>query len=144
MDKQKTFYNYELIDYRLYDGDSITSCTISLGFLHYRAKASVRLARIDTPEVRKKDDPLHKEAGLLVTQYVRSLLEQADTVWISSVKSAKHKYGSIIADVFVDTLNINDHLLERRFAKPYEGKKKELWLKKDLQFIIDELNVKTS
>jgi endonuclease YncB( thermonuclease family) len=41
------------------------------------------------------------------------------------------KYGRILANVYVDDLNVNKHMLEKRLAVEYDGKTKrnpEHWL----------------
>ena len=45
---------------------------------------------------------------------------------------SEDKYGRILADVYINDINIADVLLERRLVVPYDGGKKKLprsWVK---------------
>ena len=130
-------YKYKLLLYRLYDGDSIKDATIDLGFFHRWENRDIRLAGIDTPEIRHKNEK-HKEAGKLVTENINMVMTPA-TVWIQSHEDDTGKYGTIVANVYADDLMINQDLLNKRFAKMYFGGKKPKWTDDELQYIIDEL-----
>lgn len=117
-------YHYDAIVRSVYDGDTIR-VDISLGFGLWLYDIPLRLARINTPEVRGKE----KEKGILVRDYVRSLIFEKPievvTIKTSSGKDQTGKYGRYLAEVmffkgeFNVPTNLNDHLLELGYAEVY-------------------------
>jgi micrococcal nuclease len=110
----------------VYDGDTIT-----VAFKPYSTeyfKFHIRLAGIDTPEVRTKN-PEEKKQGLLVRDFLRKLI--LDKLVI--IKCGKFdKYGRLLADVFQydkqgkEMLpSINDLLIEKKYAYSYDGGTKQ-------------------
>jgi micrococcal nuclease len=113
---------------KVYDGDTITIAS-KLPFDDsplYRL--SVRLNGIDTPEIKGKTDDEKTAAknarnaltGLVMNKYVT--LQNIQT----------EKYGRILADVYLDSLHINQWMIKERYAVSYEGKTKispSSWLK---------------
>ena len=112
----KAAYLYKAEVLSNYDGDTIT-VKIDLGFTTY-VKQQLRLARIDTPELRGEE----KARGQVVRDYVRELIGGKE-VYVRTEKDKTGKYGRYIADVFYDNagewINLNDHLLAIGFAEPY-------------------------
>jgi len=82
-------------------------------------KTKLRLADIDTPELRGEES----EDGLIVRDYVRNLVLHRDII----VKTKKTgKYGRWIAWIYIvdnphfeDTTSISEHLLKIGYAVPY-------------------------
>lgn len=130
----------------VYDGDT---CTIVYKFHRELLRTSVRIEGIDTPElvVKNKDDMnpddlklalLQEKAGEIVRDYVRSLILQT-VVRVHVIEPDKYG-GRIIGCVFTPEREpLNEKLLERGYAKPYEGKKKEKWTEEELMHIINSL-----
>jgi len=106
-------YKYKAFVTKVYDGDTIT-VDIDYGMDVWRKNVKFRLARIDTPELRG----VSKEEGKKVRDYVRDLILNK-YVTIKTIKDKTGKYGRYIAEVYIDDLNINDHLLEKGLAVKY-------------------------
>ncbi len=106
-------YTYKAHVVSVYDGDTIT-VDIDLGMDVWKMNVKMRLARIDTPEVRGTE----KAAGKVVRDYVRGMVLNK-TVVIKTEKDKTGKYGRYLAEVFIDDMNVNDHLLEEGMAVEY-------------------------
>ena len=106
-------YKYKAHVVGVYDGDTIT-VDIDLGMNTWKKNVKLRLARIDTPELRG----VEKEAGKVVRDYVRGMLLDKEIV-IQTLKDKTGKYGRYIAEVFIEDMNVNDHLLEEGMATEY-------------------------
>ena len=101
---------------KCYDGDSITVATVLPGSAQvYRF--SVRLTGIDTPEMRSKNEN-EKWAAKFVQQKLEYLLLDK---FVSLKDVQWDKYGRLLANVFLDEVNINEWLLDNNYAVPYEG-----------------------
>ena len=106
-------YTYKAHVTSVYDGDTIT-VDIDLGMNIWKMDVKMRLARIDTPEMRG----VEKAAGKVVRDYVRGMILDKDVV-IKTEKDKTGKYGRYLAEVFIDDMNVNDHLLEEGMATEY-------------------------
>jgi endonuclease YncB( thermonuclease family) len=107
---------------KVYDGDTIT-IGFTLNKINYRH--SVRLSRIDTPEIRTSN-LIEKEAS----QIVKAELENKILNKIIFVDECDYdKYGRLLAEIYlIDNgfvYNINDWLLDNKYAVKYNGGKKE-------------------
>jgi micrococcal nuclease len=98
-------YTYSLEVTSVYDGDTITG-NIDLGFNIKKEKVKLRLARIDTPEIRTKDLD-EKERGYAARDYLRELLEQYP-VFVTTTK--KGKYGRWICELYIGNENISENV----------------------------------
>jgi micrococcal nuclease len=86
----------------------------------------MRLSNVDTPNVKRWAN-CGKEAllGDQAKQYVESLVKNSK---IQEIKIIGYdKYGRWLGQIFLDGKSISDSLLEKQFAKPYYGGKKESW-----------------
>lgn len=103
---------------KIYDGDTIT-VILDLGF-GITKREIIRLARIDTPEIRGEE----REAGLISRDWLRERLyvafETNKNITIRTNKDRKGRYGRYIGEVFVDEQNINDELLNEGLAALYK------------------------
>lgn len=93
--------------HRAYDGDTIT-VDIDLGFGVELKEQTLRLARIDAPELRGEE----RIAGIEARDHLRMLLDDDSPypgpIFIQTEKSAdKGKYGRWIATVWKGDLNVN-------------------------------------
>jgi micrococcal nuclease len=97
----------------VYDGDTIT-VNIDLGFNTVINGMKIRLADIDTPELRGDE----RERGLISRDWLR---EKVLNKWINvnTVKDSKGKYGRYIAHIYIDGENINETLLAEGLADKY-------------------------
>ena len=107
-----TFYLYDAKITKIIDGDTIDA-QIDLGF-HMQANLRFRLAGIDTPELRIKDQ--YADA-LKAKQYIENMILGARCV----IESSKgDKYGRWLATVYLpDGSSVNEKLLQEGLAKPY-------------------------
>ena len=114
-------FTYKALVLSIYDGDTMT-LLIDTGF-DIHTKQKVRLYGIDTPELRtrnKKEKALAKD----VRDYLREML-QGKFVEINSRE--KGKYGRYLVDIYYNNMHINQHLIEKGYAKSYFGGKKNRW-----------------
>lgn len=107
--------------YKVYDGD-----TISIIFRWHRQyiKTSCRIIGIDTPEIRTKNLQ-EKKLGLEVRDFLKTLI--LDKV-VKIKLYHNDKYGRPLVEVFTDDdKSIKDILIEKNYAKVYDGGRKEPW-----------------
>ena len=102
---------------KVYDGDTITIAS-KLPYLEsplYRF--SLRLNGIDCPEIKGKNDD-EKECAQIAKKELSDLILNK----IVSLKNVKtEKYGRILADVYLDDLNLNEYMINKRLAVAYDG-----------------------
>jgi len=106
---------------KVYDGDSITIAArienISNSEIY---KFNLRLNRIDTPELRTKNEK-EKEYGIKIRDKLREkILNKIVKVNFSGLD----KYGRYLAEIYYEKENINDWLLINNYAVVYNGGKK--------------------
>ena len=113
---------------KVYDGDTITI----VAKLPYKQsplyKFSVRLNGIDCPEIKGENDD-EKQCAQLAKKELEGLILNKQ---ITLKNLATEKYGRILADVYLDDLHLNKHMIDKRLAVCYDGGKKnkpESWLK---------------
>ena len=110
-----------------YDGDTLT---VEIPGVHplIGKGISVRIAGIDTPEVKTKND-CEKQAGRIAKNLLTSLLKNAKQVDLTEVD--RDKYFRILADVKVDGKSVKDIMLKNHVAYDYDGgtKEKRDWCK---------------
>ncbi len=88
-----------------YDGDT---CTTSEG-------EKIRLACIDTPELRgKKADHIPAKAA---RDYLNDLVAESK---VNIRRIAEDRYGRTVAEISKGPINIQEHLVEKGFARIYE------------------------
>jgi len=103
------------------DGDTI-DVVIDLGF-DIMFASRVRLAGIDTPELRTTDKA-EKVLGLESKEYLKKYLKDAKSVIIKTEKmDSSEKYGRILGWVYVngDTVSLNDKMINDGYAWGYLG-----------------------
>ena len=107
-------YEYKVKEIvKVYDGDTIT-VILDLGFNITKLEV-IRLALIDTPEVRGDERP----DGLISRDWLRERLATAmeeNGITIRTFKDSKGKYGRYIGEVFVDEVSINKQLVTEGLA----------------------------
>jgi micrococcal nuclease len=99
-------YNAKVLS--VYDGDTIT-CLIEVGF-GIKLEESIRLYGIDAPEVRGSERP----QGLIARDSLRNLLLGKE---ITLKSMGRGKYGRIIGDLYIGTINVSDWLVEKGLAE---------------------------
>jgi endonuclease YncB( thermonuclease family) len=102
---------------KVYDGDTITIASRLPYPDSPLYRFSVRLNGIDCPEM-KSNNTYEKECALIAKNEMVSLVMNK----IVSLKNVQtEKYGRILADVYIDDLHLNQHMLEKRLAIYYDG-----------------------
>jgi endonuclease YncB( thermonuclease family) len=105
---------------KVYDGDTITIAAKLPYPESPLYRWSVRLSRIDTPEMKSKAPQL-KEIAVAARDRLAARILQTD-VQLRNVGT--EKYGRVLADVYVGDECLNDWLLSERLAYAYCGQKK--------------------
>ena len=123
--------NFHCVKYiKNHDGDTVT---VDIPGVHplFGKGISVRVARVDTPEITSKNSCERKKAKL-AKDFTAELLKKAYRIDLMNVE--KDKYFRIVADVKLDGKSLNKYLLNTgdKLAVPYNGgtKNKVNWCKK--------------
>ena len=104
---------------RIVDGDTI-DISIDLGF-DLTKKERVRLAGIDTPEKRTKDQK-EKEMGYQATEFLEMHLMEATKLTVRTEKDGK--FGRMLGWLYktdTDTMSINQIMIDKGYAWAYDG-----------------------
>ena len=107
---------------KVYDGDTITiACRIYNGYSLVEPpelyRFSVRLNGIDSPEMKSRHENEKKLAH--VSQEALSNLIFGKIVTLQNV--SMEKYGRVLADVYLGSLNVNQWMLEGGYVVKYDG-----------------------
>ena len=105
---------------KVYDGDTITIAS-KLPYensLIYRF--SIRIKGIDCPEIRTHNLD-EKEIALIAKNFVQ---DKCLNKIVELKNLSTEKYGRILADVFVEDINIGNELIKNKLSVPYNGGKK--------------------
>jgi len=105
--------------YKVYDGDTVS---IIFNYNNEFIKYSCRVNRIDTPEIRTKNQ-VEKEHALIAKKYLSDMiLEKIIIVKILGFD----KYGRLLVELYDadNGKNINDLMISGGFANEYYGKTK--------------------
>ena len=129
---RKSCYNFRVIEInRVVDGDTI-DVTIDLGFDLYK-KERVRVAGVDTPEKRTRDDE-EKALGYDATHWLEGRLKSAiegddDLIIRTELDGGDGKYGRLLGWLYIgdSDLSLNEQMIEEGYAWAYDGgtKKKD-------------------
>lgn len=114
MDKHLYYYRADVLS--VYDGDTCTM-NIDLGLGAWLHGEKIRLARINTPELRGEERP----EGLIARDFLREKID-GQQVLISTLKDKKGKYGRYIGEIWHKSadgkyININDELVAAGHAQ---------------------------
>ena len=104
---------------RIVDGDTI-DISIDLGF-DLTKKERVRLAGIDTPEKRTKNQK-EKEMGYQATEFLEMHLMEATKLTVRTEKDGK--FGRMLGWLYKtdeDTTSINQIMIDKGYAWAYDG-----------------------
>jgi len=106
---------------KVYDGDTFT---VTVRKVHplIGDSISIRVRGIDTPEIRGGSC---KDKALKARNYFIQRLEESKKIKLRNV--ARGKYFRIVADVYLDGVNIADEMILLGLAKPYDGGTKINW-----------------
>ena len=127
---RKSCYNFRVVEInRVLDGDTI-DVTIDLGFDLYK-KERVRVAGVDTPEKRTKDDE-EKALGYDATHWLEEKLEGAisgddDLIIRTDLVGGMGKYGRLLGWLYIGDaeVSLNEQMIEEGYAWAYDGGTKQ-------------------
>ena len=107
-------YKYSAKVISVYDGDTIR-VDIDLGLKTWIKNESIRLHRINAPEVRG----IEKALGLKSRDFLSKLILKKGII-IQTIKDQKGKYGRYLGEIWLEIdgkyLNVNDHLVKEGYA----------------------------
>lgn len=104
----------------VYDGDTIT---VVFKFADTFYKWGCRLYGIDTPELRSKD-AREKADAIIARDFLR---EKILGKIVKITCGDFDKYGRLLVTVEYENENINNLMIDKRFAVAYYGGTKEAW-----------------
>ena len=107
--------------HKVVDGDTI-DVDIDLGFDVSLTKR-VRLAGVDTPESRTKDE-YEKKLGLEAKEWLKHKLEGAKDIIIKTeLPDSTEKYGRILGWLYInnETASLNERMIQEGYAWSYLG-----------------------
>ena len=127
---RKSCYNFRVVEInRVLDGDTI-DVTIDLGFDLYK-KERVRVAGVDTPEKRTKDDE-EKALGYDATHWLEDKLTGAiagddDLVIRTELVGGVGKYGRLLGWLYIGDaeVSLNEQMIAAGYAWAYDGGTKQ-------------------
>jgi len=128
MDKDPYIYRIRSIA-KVVDGDTIDA-NIDLGF-DISLNKRIRLAGIDTPESRTKDE-YEKKLGLESKEWLKKHLEGSKDILIKTeLPDSTEKYGRIIGHLYIngEEISVNNKMITEGYAWEYDGgtKQKDFW-----------------
>ncbi len=123
-----SLYTYRGRLIRVVDGDTI-EVDIDLGFNVLLGQRKLRLAELDTPEIKTDEG---KYAKQVTTDWLKEntiskkqLTESVTYVTFQTLSDKPDKYGRILAKVYgKDGATLNQYLVDKGIAKPYDGGKR--------------------
>ena len=111
--------------HKVVDGDTIDA-DIDLGFDISLTKR-IRLAGVDTPESRTKDE-YEKKLGLESKEWLKKRCENAKDILIKTeLPDSTEKYGRIIGHLYIngEETSLNNQMIAEGYAWNYDGGTKD-------------------
>jgi len=111
--------------HKVVDGDTIDA-DIDLGFDISLTKR-IRLAGVDTPESRTKDE-YEKKLGLESKEWLKKRCENAKDILIKTeLPDSTEKYGRIIGHLYIngEETSLNNQMIAEGYALAYDGGTKD-------------------
>jgi endonuclease YncB( thermonuclease family) len=105
---------------KVYDGDTITIAAYIDSDPSVIYRFSVRLNGIDSPEIKGKTETekkLAKQSRDALNNLIYGKIVKLENI-------SMEKYGRLLAIVMCDSINVNNWMLENKYAVPYDGGKK--------------------
>ena len=113
--KLNHLYHYRARVVSVYDGDTCR-VDLDLGFGIWIRKEKIRLARINTPELRGSQ----RMEGLKARDYLRDLI-LGRSIILETKKDRKGKYGRYLGELWLEQagqwVNVNDIMVQEGLAK---------------------------
>lgn len=111
-------YQYKAVITEVYDGDTVTA-DIDLGFNTWRRDEGLRLAGVNTPELRGVPDGV-KARGLAARDALAARILGKELI-ICTIKDRQEKYGRYLVNIWDGDELVNDWLIEAGHAVAYDG-----------------------
>ncbi len=105
----------------VYDGDTLTVDAVPWPGL--TARTSIRVAGVDTPEIRGKCQR-EKDLAIRARDFVRAAV--GARVQLTDVRLGKYA-GRVVADVWVNEQKLSELLIAENLGRPYHGGRREGW-----------------
>lgn len=107
----------------VYDGDTLT---VTLPAVHplWGDRAAVRIAGIDTPEIRGECIP-ESEKAIAARDALYALVSVARRVDLE--QCGIEKFGRLLCRVLADRRDAGEYLISEGHARPYTGGKRQGW-----------------
>ena len=105
---------------KVYDGDTITIAAYIDSDPSVVYRFSVRLNGIDSPEIKGKTEnekKLAKQSRDALNNLIYGKIVKLENI-------SMEKYGRLLAIVMCNNVNVNNWMLENKYAVPYDGGKK--------------------
>lgn len=119
-------YRYHVKDVvKVVDGDTV-DVMLDLGFDIYTTQR-VRLLGIDCEESRTRD-PVEKRYGKLAKRQLRHWCNKHDETPMEircESRDPRGKFGRVLAEIWIQDVNVNKWLVDHHFAVAYNGQSKE-------------------
>jgi len=122
--KDKVYGNVAVAEVTsIYDGDTFR-CNLKDYPAIIGEHIGIRIAGIDTPEMRDKR-PEIKKLAQKAKQFTVKRLKEGKIIELKNMK--RGKYFRIVAEVWIDGKNLGQELIKTGLAKSYDGGKKTGW-----------------
>lgn len=122
-------YHYRAKLVSVYDGDTIV-VDLDLGRGVWVKDEKIRLRGIDTPERRSKDAQ-EKAAAYLAREALLDMLHGNDLIVETFIDKEEGKFGRLLGVVYVGEMNVNEAMIDRGWARKYDGGKRIPWVEWD-------------
>lgn len=106
----------------VYDGDTVHAVFKHSGTSKIY-KYKIRLAHIDTPELNSKNKKEVVKALAAKKVVENKILNKIVYLEIDG----EDKYGRLLGNIFIDGVNLNEYLVNKKYAYKYEGGTKKTW-----------------
>lgn len=106
---------------RIIDGDTIE--VKAHPWPGFNPVIKIRLLGIDTPEIRGKCQQ-EKDLALQAKKYLTSITPPS--VMLHEVQYGKYA-GRLLAEIHADDINLSDALIEKGYARAYDGGQRQGW-----------------
>ena len=110
-------YEYKATITSVYDGDTVTA-DVDLGFCITLRKIKMRLAGINTPELRGVSDE-EKAKAIKSRDWLREKILNQE---VKVISHGKGKYGRWVVNIYKDQVDINQSLIDEGLAVPFMEK----------------------
>lgn len=111
----ESLYHYRARVTAVHDGDTCT-VDIDLGMTLWKRSETVRLARINAPELSGAS----AKKGALSRDHLKSLIEGKDVI-LATIRDKREKYGRYLGEIWLKRgrkqVNVNDAMVEAGHAE---------------------------